>query len=200
MNYLERRASRMSLESLKREIVVGIVLSSIFLVTGLWHYFIRVGTSENAALLLIWMGILGSATTLVVPSFWKLPERALGYVLRRVGGALFALLLCVVYGGLFAPVGWLLRRTRGSDPIYSWNDVEAHDGREGWRVKEVVFELRSATQRKANLLRRFVDVLHFFVKRGHYVFLPAVVILLALGLALFFVKSSALAPFIYTLF
>jgi len=31
-------------------------------------------------------------------------------------------------------------------------------------------------------------------------FLPTLVILLALGLVLFFVKATALAPFIYTIF
>jgi hypothetical protein len=45
-----------------------------------------------------------------------------------------------------------------------------------------------------------VNVLQFFARRGHYVFLPTLLILLALSVVLFFVKSSALAPFIYTLF
>ena len=53
---------------------------------------------------------------------------------------------------------------------------------------------------KPSLTRRFLTVLQFFARRGHYIFLPTLVVLLALGLVLFFVKSSVLAPFIYTLF
>ena len=52
----------------------------------------------------------------------------------------------------------------------------------------------------AALARRFLGVLQFFAARGHYVYLPTLVILMSLGLVLFFVKSSALAPFLYTLF
>ena len=40
----------------------------------------------------------------------------------------------------------------------------------------------------------------FFFRRGNYVLLAIVILLVVLGLVLYFVQSSALAPFIYTLF
>ena len=40
----------------------------------------------------------------------------------------------------------------------------------------------------------------YFVRNGHFMLLPVVVFLLVAGLVLYFVKTSALAPFIYTLF
>ena len=43
-------------------------------------------------------------------------------------------------------------------------------------------------------------VVGYFIRNGHFVLVPVVVFLLLAGLVLFFVKSSALAPFIYTLF
>jgi hypothetical protein len=41
--------------------------------------------------------------------------------------------------------------------------------------------------------------LSFFAQRGHYLLLPVLLFLLLLGLILFFVQTSALAPFIYTI-
>jgi hypothetical protein len=43
-------------------------------------------------------------------------------------------------------------------------------------------------------------VVGYFVRNGHFMLLPVLVFLLVAGLVLYFVKSSALAPFIYTLF
>jgi hypothetical protein len=45
-----------------------------------------------------------------------------------------------------------------------------------------------------------IGVLAFFIRRGKILLLPAVIILIAFGLALYFVKTSVLAPFLYTLF
>ena len=40
----------------------------------------------------------------------------------------------------------------------------------------------------------------FFYERGHYLVLPILAVLMVLGVILFFVQGSVLAPFIYTIF
>lgn len=42
-------------------------------------------------------------------------------------------------------------------------------------------------------------VVVYFIRNKHYLLIPVLVLLLVLGLIMFFVKASALAPFIYTL-
>lgn len=197
--YLERRAARLAHEDLKREIIFGMVISTLLLATGLWRYYIVVGANDVLWQGVAWLGAVGWLAAIVLPVLWKGPEQALAALMRTLGGLLLGALLAFVYGVLITPVGWLIRRMKGADPIYAW-DGPAPVGMEGWQHKEVLYETNAGPAGKPNLLRRLLNVLRFFAGRGHYVFLPVLIILIALGMVLFFVQSSALAPFIYTLF
>jgi hypothetical protein len=200
MGYLVRRTSRLAFEVLKKEIIFGLLVSTLLLGIGCWRYFIVIGANDDVARALAIAGAVGWLLTLLIPSLWKGPEQALGFVMRKAGSILFAILLSVIYAVLIVPVGILLRRFSGSGPIVAWDGPQPGGAIEGWRAKEVAVEARLGGRGKASLVRRFVNVLQFFARRGHYVFLPTLLILLALSVVLFFVKSSALAPFIYTLF
>ena len=200
MSYLGRRAARLAFEALKKEIIFGMVISSLLLGIGTWRYFVVIGASDRLSAAVAILGAIGWVVTLVVPSLWRLPEKALGFLAHRIGGGLFAALLTLIYGALIVPVGVLLRRISGPGPIVTWDKAQPVGGLEGWRPKEVAFDVQVGRRGKPSLARRFLIVLQFFARRGHYIFLPTLVLLLALGLVLFFVKSSALAPFIYTLF
>jgi len=200
MSYMDRRAARLAFHALKTEVAFGMVISSLLLGVGAWRYFVVIGANDRLAAAAAVLGAIGWLLTLLIPSVWRFPEKALGFLVRQVGGALFAVLLTLVYGALMVPVGFLLRAFGGSGPIATWDRAQPAGGLEGWRAKEVACEVRASRRGKPSLAMRFLAVLRFFVRRGHYVFLPTLVIVLALGLVLFFVKSSALAPFIYTLF
>lgn len=200
MSYLARRSERLAFEDLKKMTIFGIAISTMFAVIGGWNYFFVIKANDLLFGTMAVAGVLGWIVTLVLPSLWTMPERALGFLMRKVGGAVFAVLLTIVYGVLFVPVGMALRKFSGSGPIATWDAAPPAAGLEGWQPKEVVFEAQIGRVGKANLLRQFVGVVQFFVRRGLYIFLPTLIALLAAGLALFFVKSSALAPFIYTLF
>ncbi|MGK7877227.1 MAG: DUF5989 family protein [Xenococcaceae cyanobacterium] len=43
-------------------------------------------------------------------------------------------------------------------------------------------------------------VIAYFIRSGNYIFIPALIFLLIFGLLMFFVQSTGIAPFIYTLF
>ena len=92
-------------------------------------------------------------------------------------------------------------RLRGADPFYAWTG-EAPAVTQGWVPKSVVDDRRSASSEAAMrpLSSQLFVVIGYFLRNGHFVLVPVVVFLLLAGLVLFFVKSSALAPFIYTLF
>lgn len=198
-SYLQRRNARVALDRLRREIIFGMVISSMMLGAGAWQYFIVVGVNDSLWAAVAALGLLGLLITLVLPWLWRGPEAGLTAVMRRIGGALFAMLLALIYALLVFPVGWVRRYVHGADPIYAWGS-ELPRRMEGWHTKEVLFELNVGAMSNPSFLRRFVNVLQFFARRGHYVFLPVLVILLALGIVLFFVQTSALAPLIYTLF
>ena len=201
MSYLRRRDVRTAREALKRALGFGMVVSTLLVAVGAWRRFIVLGVNDKLWSVVAVVGVVGWVTSLVLPTVWKGPERLVARLAQKGGAVLFALLLGFVYIVLVTPVGWALRKTRGADPIYTWNGSEPR-AMEGWRRKEVVSDAKLSRQAsgRANLLRSFFGVLGFFARRGHYALLPVLVILLALGLVLFFVQSSALAPFIYTVF
>lgn len=198
-SYLARRQARIDYTALKHQVVFGFVISGMMLSIGLWRYFFVIGALDPLWLLIAVLGSLGMALTLIFPSAWRYPHDALGRLVRTVGGALFAVLLGIVYVGLITPFGWLLRLIKGDAPIYRWTGRPA-DQMEGWHPKEVILETAAGATGRSSIARRFFKVLRFFADRGHYLLLPALVILISIGLVLFFVKSSALAPLIYTLF
>lgn len=198
-SYLVRRQARLALQELKLRIVFGLVISTLLLTIGVWRHWFVVGAGAEVALVLIMAGALGLALTLIFPTAWGLPESLLGRALRVVGGGLFAILLSLVYVLFITPVGWLVGKLKGRDPIYSWT-LAPPDGMEGWHPKQVLCEAHLGSAGRSSSARRFVKIVRFFIERGHYLFLPTLVVLMALGLVLFFVKSSALAPFIYALF
>ncbi len=198
-SYLARRQARLALDALKRDIVFGLVISGMMGAVGLWHSYFVVGGMDWPWLALSWLGAVGILVSLILPSAWSLPQKGLGALVRGVGGALFGVLLGLVYVLLITPLGWLLRRIKGDAPIYQWSDRPPR-AMEGWHPKEVLFETGQGVGRRPGGIAGFVHVIEFFARRGHYLFLPTLVILTALGLVLFFVKTSALAPLIYTLF
>ena len=198
-SYLARRQARLAVDVLKRQIIFGFVVSGIALVIGSWRYYIVVGANDGVALALAIAGALGFLLTLAFASAWELPETWLGLAVRTLGGALFAVLLALVYALLIVPVGWLFRRLKGVDPVYSWVRNPPED-MQGWHPKQALYEVNVGRAGKLSAPKRFLDILTFFARQGHYLFLPTLVVLIALGMVLFFVKTSALAPFIYTLF
>jgi hypothetical protein len=113
--------------------------------------------------------------------------------MRRSG----ALTLGALYFGLITPLGWAVRSGL-QERFLEWRSDDDRP-QPTWTVK-VLSSDAAEHQHKRSLLRAVVGVLQHFHRRKLYWVLPFLAIVLALGMALFFVKGSALAPFIYTLF
>ena len=62
------------------------------------------------------------------------------------------------------------------------------------------FNRFDANKHKHTPLRTGIDVLTFFAGNGMYVVIPIVIILLILGIVMFFVSTGAVFSFVYTLF
>lgn len=197
--YFASRRVRLALDALRRDIIFGLVISGILLTLGLWRYLFVIGVDDRLWGSVAGVGAAGLLLTIAFPSAWSLPRAILSALIQRIGAVLFALLLTVVYLLVITPFGSLQRLARGAEPIYEWSGRPTTQ-MEGWRSKEILFEHSHGRHSMKNLARGFLDVLDFFIRRGHFLILPALLILVSLGLVLFFVKSSALAPLIYTLF
>jgi hypothetical protein len=141
------------------------------------------------------LGLLLIALSVLLPQAYEPVETVLRRVGSFVGENVFKATLVFIYFVVMTPIGGAIRLVRGAAPIHSWQDGPPRAA-EYWRDKSLSCVIRSEGARKTS----FLSVLHFFIKSGKIVFLPSLMILLGLGLALYFVKTSVIAPFIYTLF
>jgi hypothetical protein len=195
--YLDRVAARTALANLKRHAAFGIAISSILIGWAVWNYYFVVGANDELWFALLILGAAGLVTARVVPSIWILPERALSSVMQHIGHWIFVVVLALLYLLLVTPLGFVAR-SGTKESFVEW-PAFGPPGRPSWTPKESTADAAVRTRHRSPLRSLAVVLLHF-QRRKLYFLLPFLAVVIALGLALFFVKGSALAPFIYTLF
>jgi hypothetical protein len=200
--YLSRLDGRRALAALRRQIVFGLALGALLALVGAHRTYLVLAAKDAVWKPVMWAGFAALALTLILPSVWTWPEKVLHTAAGTVSKWVLQLLLCLVYVLVMLPFGVAMRLRRGPHPLYSWKE-HAPSGAEGWVEKQVFAAGTSrdgAGRTRFAALAGLVDVLAFFVRRGDALLIPALILLLLLALFFFFVQTSALAPFIYTLF
>lgn len=199
--YLERLEARRLRVRLEREAVFGIGMGWILALGGLFEAYFTIRSNETLWCVVSGIGAGFIVLGIVLPQAFHPLERGWSFATQWIGHTLFTIILVVAYFLVISPVGAYLRKKRGAAPIYAW-DGEAPPV-EGWVPKKVMtatsFEA-GAREYRFFMVRHPLAVLGFFLRRGQLLLLPALFLLLVLGLVLLFVQSSSLAPFIYTLF
>lgn len=197
--FLARQRAREASRELTQHLVLGYGIGLILLGFGAYKHFLDPAATSRAWALVAAAGGLAMVVTLVLPSAWGGLEGVIRGFGNWVGHRLMGAVLAAAYFGVVWPVGAVLRARRGTHPIYEWQDG-VRPAMQGWHDKGLPYDLpRHGEGRGSGRIGLFKVVL-FFARRGYLVFVPLVVILASLGIALFFLQTSALAPFIYTLF
>jgi hypothetical protein len=199
--YLSRLRERSAFLALKRQIVLGLVGGWLLLLLGGFRHLYVVTAREATSFALLGAGAALFAVGLAWPQGLAVVERGIRAATGWIGKGILLAFLSLTYFLIITPVGVVWRGLRGADPFYAWTG-EAPAVTQGWVPKSVVDDRRSASSEAAMrpLSSQLFVVIGYFLRNGHFVLVPVVVFLLLAGLVLFFVKSSALAPFIYTLF
>ena len=200
-SYLGRLRERTAWLALKRQIVLGLVGGWLLLLIGGFRYYYALHATKPASIALLAAGGVLFGMGLLWPQGLAPVERGVRAGTGWIGKTILMAFLSLTYFVVITPVGFVWRATRGTHPFYTWKTVPP-SGMEGWVPKSVVDDARDASAEAG--VRRLATqpffVIGYFVRNGHFMLLPVVVFLLIAGLVLYFVKSSALAPFIYTLF
>jgi hypothetical protein len=197
--YLHSLALRRQAEAIRRQSAYGLVMGWILTLVAGFIYYCVPSRLDWLWAVLIGVGLLHLAAAVVLPQALAWPERVWMAVARWQGWLVMLILLTVVYFVLLWPAGRLRRRRE--EGFIAWED-QPPAATFGWRPIDLAeTDSGPATQaRRRGLPLLLVRVIAFFFRRGNYVLLPILILLLVLGLILYFVQSSALAPFIYTLF
>jgi hypothetical protein len=199
--FLDRHLWREQSRELTQQIVLGYGIALLLIMVGAYKVFLKVGAWDAAWRTAMWLGVAAAAATIVTPLVWAWPQRLLRGVGNALGHILMSVVLTAVYFLAIWPVGALLRALKGTHPIYAWNPTPAA-GMEGWSDKKFPYDLPASQRERGRSSRRtgLLKVLVFFARRGYVIFIPVLIVSVSFGIVLFFLKTSALAPFIYTLF
>jgi hypothetical protein len=196
--YLSQLDLRRQAAAIRRQTAYGLVMGWVLTLVG---GFVLCCVPSRVDWLWQTLFIVGLAhlfTAVTLPQALAWPERAWMTVARWQGWVTMSLLLTIVYFLLIWPASFFDRkRTSG---FVTWTD-QPPDTKTAWQsidlTESTAAEATPSTTRGYALL--LASVIAFFFRRGNYLLIPIVILLIILGLALYFVQSSALAPFIYPL-
>jgi len=195
--YMKRLQARKERAALKSDIIFGLTFGWVLTLMGAFKSWILLEGTPAVAILCAGLAFL--ATTLAAPSLMVYPQRVMKAIATFVGTNLFKGILCVIYFLTILPAGLVYQKQNNHVPFYSWQDRNA-PAIEGWTTKESSDEHGSAAQYKMPGWLQPFQVVAYFFNHSQLLFLPCLIVLLMLGMIGIFVQSSALAPFIYTLF
>ena len=195
-NYLDRRKNRLARTKLKQHIVFGLIVSFFILAVSGLKYYLEIGGWDSLWRVTMWIGLMLFALTILLPSIWEYPELALRKLASMFGSLIFSIMLSLLYFIFFWPMGIIVRKIYGMHPIYCWQQ-NPPEQTSYWQDKsaEVITE-----DSKFPFILQPLSIILWFMKKENCLFLPVIIILIILGLLLFFVQTSSLAPFIYTIF
>ncbi len=196
--YLVRRRHRLASSELTENIVFGIAAGWMLVLFGVHHYLTAVVIGTDWLLLAVPAGFVVFLVTAAVPSMLMWPRRGIARAAGFLGLAALTLFLAVVYVLLVIPTALLQRWFHGRAPYYAWRRTPPQ-AVEGWIRCETGAGV-STTVRGLLLPRLFFSTFAHFIRHRRITYLPVLLILLIVGIVLFFAHSSAVAPLIYTLF
>lgn len=182
-----------------QNIVFGIGAGWTLVLFSLHHFFAAVVIGTDWLMLSLPAGVLLLAVTAGAPHWLAGPRHILSRAGYAAGAAVLTLLLAVVYVVLVLPTAALQRWFRGRAPYYAWREAPPRDV-EGWVPLQEGPVPTPRNVRTFLLARQFAAMMRHFVRQRKIAYIPLLLILVVVGLILFFAHSSAMAPLIYTLF
>ena len=186
------------------ELVAAAVVSQALLLVLALQFevgvFAHVPFARGAAVVLFALiPVIAAGAVLNPRRFLPLVAAGLQRFGRLVSGALFVLVLAVVFL-LSLPFARFRNRSRvlqAHSPLAPW---VAPSAASSWRIatweSKSLFHLAHSASSRSTILR----VLRVFSYQQNYFLLATAVVLVLFGLLFMFLQTSALAPFIYTLF
>lgn len=197
--YLQQLALRREAAEIRRLIGYELTLGWILTLVAGFLFFCVKSRFDWLWCGLMWLGMAHLVAAVLLPQALVGPERMWMTIARWQGHVVMTVLLTTVYYVLLWPAGRFSPRYKRG--FVRWRDLPP-DTVTAWQPIDLAVDespaIWSARSRSLPLL--LAGVIGFFFRRGNYVLLPILILLIVLGLVLFIVQNSALAPFIYPLF
>lgn len=196
-DYVKRLQIRQEYQLLKTHVIFGLTMGWMLTLTGAFRTYILMEGGPSTVILAL--GVAFLVITLIAPNQMAYPQNLLKTIAEFVGTYLFKGVLSLVYFLTILPAGLIYQKKNGGVPFYAWTD-EKPATIEGWADKISSDEKTKSAGSDLPSWLQPLQVVSYFILHSEMIFLPCLILLLLLGLIGIFVQSSALAPFIYTLF
>lgn len=201
--YLEAKKHRDEYTETKGETLFGLFFGFLLFLAGIFNNLPIFGSNmRNAVLCIVILssGLLLMVIGVAVPSALKWPYKGFVILTKAIGNTVFFVVLTVVYSVFILPVGIFWRRSRNAHHFFEWK--KGYNGPNStflsFRDKD---KAPVSEKQRHPFIRTIVDIFGTFVANKRISLVPVLVILVLLGLLLFFVSTSTVFNFfIYTLF
>lgn len=193
--YMELRTKSLKEKEMKDDAVFGLLGGIIMVALGSLRWLISVSWISCIWLFIALTGGLLFLTGLIAPCLLRKIYRVFSIVGNKIGEIIFWTLLIIVYCLFIIPVGILMKKKREEYFYAEWENEYTGKEKSGF----IVWSGKEKSDRNG-MLGTVWGLMEYVIGNGKSFLLPVIVVLIVLGIILFFVSSSVLAPFIYTLF
>jgi len=204
-SYLQKKKQREAYEDQKSEIIFGLLAGTVLFLFGLLYPFpvdplLKFTVYNVISIGLINIGLCMILLGIIVPAFLELPYKGFVFLGKKIGEAILLIFLAVTYFIIVLPVGLIIRKRRSSLGFFTWSG--------DYPYEEKSFEKIGAgggmdidSTKNFPLLENIYKLFGTLIRHKRSFLIPIVIILLLLGLILFFAASNIVFNFfIYTLF
>jgi len=202
-SYLQKKKQHEAYEDQKGEIVFGFIGGTIILLSGILNNWPVYGSFNLYAVMSIVFIAIGLCLLLlgfIAPALLKWPYKGFVSIGKKIGEAIFLVLLAVIYFIMVIPVGLIMRKKRRSLGFFTWNGDYPYEEKAFEKIgtggeKDIDSAIKSP------FLKNIYKFFGTLVRNKRFFLIPAAVILVLVGLILFFAASNIVFNFfIYTLF
>lgn len=184
--YISRVKEREFKKEIKDCAAFGIMTCGILMLISGWFYFFTMSDYHNAWLCILIISTVMFICGVVIPQLLYYPQKLISAVGNFIFLVFFRFLLIIVYILTILPIGLIHKNTP---------DMNLQD----WTNKVFDYSLSGNYKYHHNKLIHCLNIVKFFINKKQWFLIPAIIILLVLGLIFAFVQSSLFLPFIYTI-
>lgn len=173
-------------------LITGLVLTLFFGYKSFWYdNTIIIIVFRSLAVLSIYLFVLGGFFPHMLFSVTEKVKKIANYI----GKFILKIILVPIYAILFIVSLFFKKKTSKRYEFYSWDSTD-----DAPEPKYSDYESVEIKPHRSSMLGTLNRIIYVFAKNKLYFLLPLVLFLLVLGLIFFFLSSSSVFGFVYTLF
>lgn len=189
-NYINLKKEKETLKATKDNYFFGICFGSILILISFCKLIFSINTTKYDIfyILLMVFGALIIITAIIYPNLLSILKKFLSKIFNFIGTIIFDIILTIIYFLLVCPFGIFIKKKQENNSISNSTFVD-------YKYDSSIININ-----KHSFIYQISKLFKFFFNEKYIMLIPVLIILIIIAVLLIFVQSSAIAPFIYTIF